>query len=93
MKEIEIKIQKKDGTILSDIKAEIQGGGTIAILYDLSVPVEEGDYVLTRKSNGHKGVQLVVKAFIDEMMGSMNFLDEEDITVKGKVLFLHGYEN
>lgn len=27
MKEIEIKIQKKDGTILSDIKAEIQGGG------------------------------------------------------------------
>ncbi|WP_320130805.1 hypothetical protein [uncultured Sphaerochaeta sp.] len=92
MKLVDIEIQKKDGTIISDIKAEIQGGGTVAVLYDLTVPVKMGDYVLTKKSSGRKGKQLVVNAFIDEMMGSMDFFNDTETSVKAKVLFLHGYE-
>ena len=90
MKRVEIQIKKKDGTMLTGIRAEIQGGGKVAIIYDLTVPVEVGDSVLTKKADGQIVSQKVDKAFIEEMMGGTDFLEDDDSN-KGRILFLDGY--
>ncbi|MBI9096369.1 MAG: hypothetical protein JEY71_16000 [Sphaerochaeta sp.] len=92
MKRMEIQIKKKDGRIFSDLKVEFQAGGKVAIVNDLSVSVEVGDSVLTKKANGQIVSQKVDKSFIDEMMGSMDFFNATETSVKARVLFLHGYE-
>lgn len=87
MKMKQIRIKKKDGSILKDIEVEIQAEGKVAILYDLSIPVEVGDHVLSLKRNGKANTQLVEKVYVDEMMGSMNIFEKDD-SVKATVMFL-----
>ena len=84
----DIKIRKKDGTLLTDMKAEMQAGGSIAIILDTTIEIEDGDVLITKKPSGRNRGQIVEKSYIDEVGGTFNYLDEDDSSEKAWVLFL-----